>query len=69
MAVARRNGAGSSPGETYIEFVFDNSVVWLWRSPRHRICLINPSGTHPLGNTDAETIWHAAASPGAALVN
>ena len=44
--------------------------TWLWRSPRHRIYLINPSGTHPLGNTDfAETIWHAAASPAAALVN
>jgi hypothetical protein len=44
--------------------------TWLWRSPRHRIYLINPSGTHPLGSTDfAEAIWHAAASPAAALVN
>jgi hypothetical protein len=35
--------------------------TWLWRSPHHRIYLVNASGTHPLGNTDfAQTIWHAA---------
>jgi hypothetical protein len=35
--------------------------TWLWRSPHHRIYLVNASGTHPLGNTEfAEAIWRAA---------
>jgi hypothetical protein len=35
--------------------------TWLWRSPHHRIYLINATGTHPLGDTPyAQTIWHAA---------
>jgi len=35
----------------------------LWRSPHHRIYLVNASGTHPLGDTDfAQTTWRAAAS-------
>jgi Domain of unknown function (DUF222) len=34
---------------------------WLWRSPHHRIYLVNPTGTHPLGNSElAQTIWRAA---------
>jgi hypothetical protein len=38
--------------------------TWLWRSPHRRIYLVNPSGTHPLGNTEfAQAIWQAAASP------
>jgi Domain of unknown function (DUF222) len=37
--------------------------TWLWRSPHHRIYLVNPTGTHPIGNTQfAETIWRAAAT-------
>jgi len=44
--------------------------TWLWRSPHHRIYLINPTGTHPLGNTHfAETIWHAADTRAPVLVN
>jgi hypothetical protein len=44
--------------------------VWLWRSPHHRIYLVNATGTHPLGNTPfAEKIWHAAESPVPALTN
>ena len=41
--------------------------TWLWRSPHHRIYLVNASGTHPLGNTEfAQTIWRAGAdTPGA----
>ena len=39
--------------------------TWLWRSPHHRIYLINTAGTHPLGHSDyAQAIWHAAAPPG-----
>ena len=35
--------------------------TWLWRSPHHRIYLVNATGTHPLGDTTyAQTIWHAA---------
>jgi hypothetical protein len=42
--------------------------TWLWRSPHQRIYLVNPSGTHPLGNTEfAETIWRAASDPAAAF--
>jgi hypothetical protein len=38
--------------------------TWLWRSRIGRIYLVNPSGTHPLGNTEfAETIWRAAMPP------
>jgi hypothetical protein len=38
--------------------------TWLWRSPHHRIYLVNHSGTHPLGNTEyAQTIWRAANQP------
>jgi hypothetical protein len=38
--------------------------TWLWRSPHQRIYLVNPSGTHPIGNTEfAETIWRAASDP------
>ena len=44
--------------------------TWLWRSPHHRIYLINPTGTHPLGDTDfAETIWHAADTRSPVLLN
>jgi len=44
--------------------------TWLWRSPHHRIYLINPTGTHPLGDTDfAETIWHAAQTQTPVLLN
>jgi hypothetical protein len=44
--------------------------TWLWRSPHHRIYLVNPTGTHPLGNTEfAQTIWHAAADPPAAFMS
>jgi hypothetical protein len=44
--------------------------TWLWRSPHHRIYLINPTGTHPLGDTDfAETIWHAADTQTPVLLN
>jgi hypothetical protein len=42
--------------------------TWLWRSPHHRIYLVNPTGTHPLGNTEfGQTIWRAAADPPAAF--
>jgi Domain of unknown function (DUF222) len=35
--------------------------TWLWRSPHQRIYLVNPNGTHPLGNTEfAHAIWRAA---------
>jgi len=35
--------------------------TWLWRSPHHRIYLVNATGTHPLGDTAyAQTIWRAA---------
>jgi Domain of unknown function (DUF222) len=38
--------------------------TWLWRSPHHRIYLVNASGTHPLGDTEfAQTIWRAAGPP------
>jgi hypothetical protein len=38
--------------------------TWLWRSPHHRIYLVNATGTHPLGDTAyAQTIWHAASPP------
>jgi hypothetical protein len=44
--------------------------TWLWRSPHHRIYLVNPSGTHPLGNTEfAQTIWRATADPPAAVMS
>ena len=44
--------------------------IWLWRSPHHRIYLVNPSGTHPLGNTEfAQTIWRATADPPAAVMS
>ena len=36
--------------------------VYLWRSPHGRIYLVNPSGTHPLGDHPfAQAIWHAGA--------
>jgi hypothetical protein len=32
--------------------------IWLWRSPHHRIYLVNSSGTHPLGDTEfAQALW------------
>jgi Domain of unknown function (DUF222) len=35
--------------------------TWLWRSPHRRIYLVNPSGTHPIGETAyAQAIWRAA---------
>ena len=35
--------------------------TWLWRSPHHRIYLVNATGTHPLADTVfAQTIWRAA---------
>jgi len=35
--------------------------TWLWRSPHRRIYLVNPTGTHPLGDTaSAQAIWRAA---------
>ena len=38
--------------------------TWLWRSPHGRIYLVNPTGTHRLGNTQfAQTIWRAATDP------
>jgi hypothetical protein len=38
--------------------------TWLWRSPQHRIYLVNASGTHPLGDTKfANATWCAAAVP------
>ena len=38
--------------------------TWLWRTPHHRIYLVNATGTHPLGNTEfAEAIWRAATPP------
>jgi hypothetical protein len=38
--------------------------TWLWRSPNHRIYLVNATGTHPLGDTTyAHTIWRAANPP------
>jgi hypothetical protein len=38
--------------------------TWLWRSPHHRIYLVNPSGTHPLGDSEfAQMIWRAASPP------
>jgi hypothetical protein len=38
--------------------------TWLWRSPHHRIYLINANGTHPLGDTEfAQALWRAAARP------
>jgi hypothetical protein len=44
--------------------------IWLWRSPHHRIYLINSTGTHPLGDTDfAETIWRAADTQTPVLIN
>ncbi|HJV13288.1 MAG TPA: DUF222 domain-containing protein [Propionibacteriaceae bacterium] len=44
--------------------------TWLWRSPHHRTYLINPTGTHPLGDTQfAETIWRTAESPVPAITN
>jgi hypothetical protein len=43
--------------------------TWLWRSPHHRIYLVNATGTHPLGDTTyAQTIWHAA-SPSQGLAS
>jgi Domain of unknown function (DUF222) len=38
--------------------------TWLWRTPHHRIYLVNATGTHPLGNTEfAQAIWRAATPP------
>ena len=38
--------------------------TWLWRSPCHRIYLVNAGGTHPLGDSAyAQSIWDPAASP------
>jgi hypothetical protein len=38
--------------------------TWLWRSPHHRIYLVNATGTHPLGDTEfAHTIWRATDAP------
>ena len=35
--------------------------VYVWRSPNGWIYLVNPRGTHPLGNTPfAHAVWHAA---------
>ena len=32
--------------------------IWLWRSPHHRIYLVNASGTQPLGDSQfAQAIW------------
>jgi hypothetical protein len=38
--------------------------TWLWRSPHHRIYLVNAGGTHPLGDSQfAQAIWRAASQP------
>jgi len=38
--------------------------TWLWRSPHHRIYLVNAGGTHPLGDSPfAQAIWRAASQP------
>ena len=38
--------------------------TWLWRSPHHRIYLVNANGTHPFGNTEfAQAIWRAGNQP------
>lgn len=43
--------------------------TWLWRSPHGWIYLVNPAGTHPLGNSEfAERVWHAV-SPSPALAS
>jgi hypothetical protein len=35
--------------------------TWLWRSPSHRIYLVNASGTHPIGNSEfGQAIWRTA---------
>jgi Domain of unknown function (DUF222) len=35
--------------------------TWLWRSPHHRVYLVNATGTHPLGDTAyAQMIWRAS---------
>jgi Domain of unknown function (DUF222) len=37
---------------------------WLWRTPHGWICLVNATGSHPLGNTEfAHAIWRTAADP------
>ena len=42
--------------------------IWLWRSPHHRIYLVNASGTHPLGDSAyAQAIWRTVADPSAKL--
>lgn len=44
--------------------------IWVWRSPAHRIYLVNACGTHPLGDSAyAQAVWHAAESPAPVLVN
>jgi len=44
--------------------------TWLWRSPHHRVYLVNASGTHPLGDSAyPQAIWHAAGASTPALVS
>jgi Domain of unknown function (DUF222) len=38
--------------------------TWVWRSPHHRMYLVNATGTHTLGKSEfAENIWRAASQP------
>jgi hypothetical protein len=38
--------------------------TWLWRSPHHRIYLVNAGDSHPLGDSQfAQAIWRAASQP------
>lgn len=46
------------------------SGIWLWRSPHHRVYLVNSAGSHVLGNTEfAQAIWRAAETPAPALLS
>jgi len=38
--------------------------VHVWRSPTRHVFLVNPEGTHPLGDSAfATAVWHTALRP------
>ena len=37
--------------------------TWQWRSPQHRIYLVNASGTHPIGDSEFAQMISRAVSP------
>jgi hypothetical protein len=44
--------------------------IWLWRSPHHRVYLVNNAGSRALGNSEfAQAIWRAAETLAPALLS